>query len=122
MRLASGVITQSKLIVANRRLHSGLRRIVSAIRPSFPRRDFRFVIFGYLRFRLWRRRILVACRSHVECPRRKACLAYFHELQAGSDLRFIAGQFLGFGPNTSLDAAVRIFAVTDRRPGLIAAD
>ena len=55
-------------------------------------------------------------------PRGRAILGYFQQLQAGSDLRLISGQFCGFGPDVRPDAARKIHETTGRWPAVINVD
>ncbi len=52
----------------------------------------------------------------------RAILAYYQQLQSRPELKLISGQFLNFGPGSSLHAAERIFATTGQWPAMIAAD
>ena len=54
--------------------------------------------------------------------RGRAILAWFQQLQAGSELKLVSGQFLGFGPGAKLQAAGRIHETTGRWPALVSVD
>ena len=55
-------------------------------------------------------------------PRGRVILGYFQQLQASPELRLVSGQFCGYGPGASLEAAAKIARATGRWPAMISLD
>ena len=54
--------------------------------------------------------------------RGRAILAYFQQLQTGSELKIVSGQFCSFGPDARMEAPDKIFQVTGRWPAVVTVD